>query len=170
MVALMRIVELAEGRIDIDGRDISQIGLAMLRRNMAVIPQDPILFSGSIRTNLDPFEEYQDSELYETLEHVGLYAPPPSSSTTGTEQQEASQSMDHGIACIQTLEDVVAEGGLNFSVGQRQLLVIGRALLQGSKIVIMDEATAVRNCNQEREREIVCIFVWNEWQVYRSHL
>lgn len=133
MVALMRIVELSNGSIEIDGHDIRQIGLAMLRRNMAVIPQDPILFSGSVRTNLDPFDEYESAQLYATLHRVGLYTGGDSTTT---------KSSTSSTACIQSLDDVVSEGGLNFSVGQRQLLVISRALLQGAKIVIMDEATA----------------------------
>ena len=75
MVALLRIVELHAGLIKIDGIDIKSLGLKKLRSMIAVIPQDPVLFAGNIRTNLDPFGDYDDSRLFEVLERVGLYAP-----------------------------------------------------------------------------------------------
>ena len=136
MVALMRIVELYGGSILIDDIDIKTLGLSRVRSKIAVIPQDPVLFSGTVRVNLDPFDECEDERLYEVLRRVGLFL---SSSSTNLEGLGQTASK---LTPIRSLNDTVLEGGQNFSAGQRQLLVIARALLSEANIVIMDEATA----------------------------
>lgn len=138
MTALLRLVELSDGKIEIDGVDISKIGMNVLRRNIAVIPQDPSLFSGTIRTNLDPFHTFDDERMKEVLSIVGLLKVEKSASS----QSLYSLSDRKVSSSIQCLDDEVLEGGSNLSCGQRQLLVIARSILCKSKIVIMDEATA----------------------------
>eukprot|EP00058_Branchiostoma_floridae_P022116 XP_002607606.1 hypothetical protein BRAFLDRAFT_71484 [Branchiostoma floridae] len=121
-IAIFRLVEAAEGSIYIDGVDISKIGLHSLRSQLSIIPQDPVLFVGTVRYNLDPFDAHSDEEVWGALERVHM--------------------ADRIGYLDDKLESAVVENGENFSVGERQLMCMARALLRNSKILILDEATA----------------------------
>lgn len=136
MMALFRMSELSGGSIEIDGIDVSKIGLNDLRSGVSIIPQDPLLFSGTLRTNLDPFNDKTDHELYDALRRAHLVK---TSSRTST---DARFSMADDTSRKFTLDTVIEEEGNNLSVGERSLVSLARAMVRDTKVLVLDEATA----------------------------
>ncbi|EEY65388.1 ATP-binding Cassette (ABC) Superfamily [Phytophthora infestans T30-4] len=131
-MALFRINELVSGRILIDGTDIATMPLRTLRSNLSIIPQSPVLFKGTLRAYMDPFDEFTDADIWNSLEKVDM--------KTQVSALDGQLSYE------------LSENGENFSVGERQMLCMARALLTRSRIVVMDEATA--SIDHETEKKL----------------
>ncbi|KAI9439890.1 ABC transporter [Lactarius indigo] len=172
MVALFRIVELVSGSISIDGVDISKLGLNDVRNAISIIPQDSTLFSGTLRSNLDPFEQHDDARLWDALRRSYLVEETKRTSPVLSEVDSEEEKVGTGATTPNaprfTLDSPIEEEGSNLSIGQRSLVSLARALVKDSKVLILDEATASVDyetdrkiqetiANEFRDRTILCI-------------
>ena len=132
MTCLYRLTEF-EGLIKIDGIDISKIGLNRLRKSLSIIPQDPVLFNGTIRTNIDPTSEYDDDTLWNALKIAGLIE-----NVSTVRDELVVKGKSHKFH----LDNEVDDNGSNYSLGEKQLIALCRALVKRTKILILDEATS----------------------------
>lgn len=145
LTGLLRLVELERGSVAIDGVDVSKIGLADLRRKIAVLPQDPLIFSGTLRSNLDPFGEYDDARLNDALKRSYLVTDSeatPSGAATPASAEATPVPTSAKAPQRFSLDTAIEEEGANLSLGQRSLVSLARALVKDSRIILLDEATA----------------------------
>lgn len=144
-LTLLRFVDVSNGKITMNGHDISKLNLEALRKSISLIPQDPVLFSGTIRSNLDPFGTHDDAMLWNALKSSHLLDDRDEDEEAGSDGPSGSGSASPTAVASRaaiTLDTIVADNGSNFSQGERQLLSLARALVRRNKLIIMDEATS----------------------------
>ncbi|MCH0630019.1 ATP-binding cassette domain-containing protein [Kocuria palustris] len=151
MTALYRLQELSLGKIEIDGIDISTLGLQALRSKLLIIPQDPVLFRGTVRYNLDPFNQHSNEKLWDALRRTGLIEQ-------GKLAQVMAQTRQAGADIHKFhLDQPVEDDGANFSLGERQLIAFARALVRDLTILILDEATSLVDYETDSKIQLTVI-------------
>lgn len=168
-LSLLKVLNITEGTILIGNKDIKDIDNYYLRKNISIIPQDPVLFKGSIKYNLDPLDQYSNERIIELLKEVDLeYLLTKTTSNNSiqlnnntkiNDDKEINTDNKHRDHLVYedkyNLDYLIEEGGKNISVGERQLLCISRAILRNSSIMILDEATANIDYNTERKIQFI---------------